>query len=80
MCQAENNHWCWKVIYYSSEWEEILIFANDETSKGLASKIYKWFMCLNIQKTNNLTRKNEGMESKKKQHPVVDVTGDRSKV
>ena len=29
---------------------------------------------------NNLTRKNEGMESKKKQQPVVDVTGDRSKV
>ena len=28
---------------------------------------------------NNL-RKNEGMEPKQKQHPVVDVTGDRSKV
>ena len=26
------------------------------------------------------SRKNEGMEPKKKQHPVVDVTGDRSKV
>ena len=26
------------------------------------------------------SRKNEGMESKQKQHPVVDVTGDRSKV
>ena len=25
-------------------------------------------------------RKNEGMEPKKKQYPVVDVTGDRSKV
>ena len=25
-------------------------------------------------------RKNEGMEPKQKQHPVVDVTGDRSKV
>ena len=24
--------------------------------------------------------KNEGMEPKQKQHPVVDVTGDRSKV
>ena len=29
-------------------------------------------------KTNS--RKNEGMEPKQKQHPVVDVTGDRSKV
>ena len=28
---------------------------------------------------NNL-RKNEGMVPKQKQHPVVDVTGDRSKV
>ena len=28
----------------------------------------------------NNPRKNEGMEPKQKQHPVVDVTGDRSKV
>ena len=28
----------------------------------------------------NNTRKNEGMELKQKQHPVVDVTGDRNKV
>ena len=28
----------------------------------------------------NNCRKNEGMESKQKQHPVVDVTGERSKV
>ena len=28
----------------------------------------------------NNSRKKEGMESKQKQHPVVDVTGDRSKV
>ena len=28
----------------------------------------------------NISRKNEGMEPKQKQHPVVDVTGDRSKV
>ena len=27
----------------------------------------------------NTSRKNEGMEPKQKQHPVVDVTGDRSK-
>ena len=31
------------------------------------------------QWTNN-SRKNEGMEPKEKQNPVVDVTGDRSKV
>ena len=28
----------------------------------------------------NNFRKNEGMEPKKKQYPVVDMTGDRSKV
>ena len=28
----------------------------------------------------NNSRKNEGMEPKQKQHPVVDVTGDRSKI
>ena len=28
----------------------------------------------------NNSRKNEGMEPKKKQHPVVDMTGDGSKV
>ena len=28
----------------------------------------------------NNSRKNEGMDPKQKQHPVVDVTGDRSKV
>ena len=28
----------------------------------------------------NNSRKNEGMEPRQKQHPVVDVTGDRSKV
>ena len=31
------------------------------------------------QQRNN-SRKNEGTEPKQKQHPVVDVTGDRSKI
>ena len=31
------------------------------------------------QRTNT-SRKNEGMEPKQKQYPIVDVTGDRSKV
>ena len=32
------------------------------------------------EEQRNNSRKNEGMEPKKKQYPVVDVTGDRSKV
>ena len=28
----------------------------------------------------NISRKDEGMEPKQKQYPVVDVTGDRSKI
>ena len=32
------------------------------------------------EECRNNSRKNEEMEPKQKQHPVVDVTGDRSKV
>ena len=32
------------------------------------------------EKRRNNSRKNEEMEPKQKQHPVMDVTGDRSKV
>ena len=31
-------------------------------------------------KWRNNSRENKGMEPKQKQHPVVDVTGDRSKI
>ena len=34
----------------------------------------------NVHLWVNNSRKNEGMEPKQKQHPVVDVTGVRSKV
>ena len=33
-----------------------------------------------VDQWRNNARKNEGMEPKQKQYPVVDVTGDRSKV
>ena len=33
-----------------------------------------------VDQWRNNSRKNEGMEPKQKQHPVVDVTGDNSKV
>jgi len=33
-----------------------------------------------LEISGEITRKNEGMEQKQKQQPVVDVTGDRSRV
>ena len=36
--------------------------------------------CATGDQWRNNSRKNKGMEPKQKQHPVVDVTGDRSKV
>ena len=36
--------------------------------------------CATGDQWRNNSRKNEGMEPKQKQHPVVDVTGDGSKV
>ena len=51
----------------------------DRTLKDELSRLVGAQYATGDQWRNN-SRKNEGMEPKQKQHPVVDVTGDRSKV
>ena len=52
---------------------------NDRTLKEELPRLVGAQYATGDQWRNN-SRKNEGMESKQKQHPVVDVTGDRGKV
>ena len=51
----------------------------DETLKDELPRLVGAQYATGDQWRNN-SRKNEGMEPKQKQYPVVDVTGDRSKV
>ena len=46
----------------------------DELSRSVGAQ------CATGDQWRNDSKKNEGMEPKQKQHPVVDVTSDRSKV
>ena len=52
---------------------------NDKILKEELPRIVGAQYAMGDQWRNN-SRKNEGMEPKQKQYPVVDVTGDRSKV
>ena len=51
----------------------------DMTLKGEAPKVVGAQYATGDQWRNN-SRKNKGMEPKKTQYPVVDMTGDRSKI
>ena len=51
----------------------------DRTLKRWTPQVYRCPYAIGDQWRNN-SRKNEGTEPKQKQHPVVDVTGDGSKV
>ena len=52
---------------------------NDRILKGKLSGLVGAQYATGDQWRNN-SKKNEGMKPKQKQYPVVDVTGDRSKV
>ena len=51
---------------------------NDRILKGIP-RVSRWPYATGDKWRNN-SRKNEGMEPKQKQYPVVDATGDRTKV
>ena len=66
---------------------ESLFFSTPRTIYLIISKIFVFIYSRSIgaqyatgDQWRNNSRKNEGMEPKQKQYPVVDVTGDRSKV
>ena len=52
---------------------------NDRTLKDELPRLVGAWYATGDQRRNN-SRKNEEMETKQKQHPVVDVTGDGSEV
>ena len=56
-----------------------MVRQNDKILKEELSKLVGAQYATGDQWRNN-SRKNEGIEQKKKQYPVVNVTGDRSKV
>ena len=78
------------VVHWRREWQTTSVFLpwepheqykrqNDRILKEELSRLVNAQYATGDQWRNN-SRKNEGMESKWKQYPVVDVTGDRRKV
>ena len=66
--------WAFFGIAFLWDWNENWPFLKDELPRSVGAQ-----NATGDQWRNN-SRKNEGMEPKQKQHLVVDVTGDRSKV
>ena len=78
------------VVHWRMEWQTTSVFLpwepheqyekqNDRILKEELPESVGTQYATGDQWRNN-SRKNEGMEPKQKQHPVVNVTGDRSKV
>ena len=70
------------VVHWRREWQntsEFLPWQNDRIlKKELPRSVGAQYAT--VDQWRNNSRKNEGMEPKQKQYPVVDLTGDRSKV
>ena len=78
------------MVHWRREWQTTSVFlpwelyeqyekAKRWDTERWTSQVGRCPICYGDQWRNN-TRKNEGMEPKQKQYPVVDVTGDGSKV
>ena len=78
------------VVHWKREWQTTSISlpwkpheqsekAKREDTERWTPKVDRWPICY-WRSVGNNSRKNEETEPKKKQHPVVDGTGDRSKV
>ena len=78
------------VVHWRREWQTTSVFClentinsmkkqKDTTLKDELPRLIVAQYATGEEWRNN-SRKNEGMEPKQKQYPVVDVTGDRSKV
>ena len=78
------------MVYWRREWQTTSVFLlenpmnsmkrqKDMTLKDELPKLVGDQYATGVEWKNN-SRKNEGMEPKQKQYPVVDVTGDGNKV
>ena len=75
------GEWNGKPLQYSCL-EKPMNSMKKQNDKILKEELPRWIVAqyaTEYQWRNN-SRKNEGMEPKQKQHPVVDVSGDRSKI
>ena len=89
-CTCHGGEVWQNVVHWRREWQAISVFLSwkphEQYEKAKYSILKEEFpRSVGAQYTTgdqwrNNSRKNEGMEPKQKQYPVVDMTGDRSKV
>ena len=78
------------MVHWRREWQATSVFLLENlmnSTKRQNDRILKEELPMSLgaqyatgDQGRNNTRKNEGMEPKQKQYPIVDVTGDRSKI
>ena len=71
------NHWCWRSWHWLVLWRSTRSSRNN-TERWIPRSVGAQYATR--EEWRNISRKNEETEPKWKQHPVVDVTGDGSKI